>query len=85
MGEVKTRREEQAERSVVVVSDEVHEMSVAMLMLLELRFVMSHQMEWIRLQERVKGYKNQVKTINRPRHLLQQQYRTKVNDFPNYS
>lgn len=42
-GEVLTRREEQAERSVVVVIDEAHEMSDAML--LELRFVMSHQMD----------------------------------------
>jgi type II secretory pathway predicted ATPase ExeA len=38
-----TRREAQAERGVVVVIDEAHEMSDAML--LELRFVMSHQMD----------------------------------------
>ena len=38
-----TRREEQAERRLVVVIDEAHEMSEAML--LELRFVMSHQMD----------------------------------------
>ena len=42
-GEVMTRREAQAERGVVVVIDEAHEMSDAML--LELRFVMSHQMD----------------------------------------
>lgn len=41
--EVMARREVQAERSVVVVIDEAHEMSEAML--LELRFVMSHQMD----------------------------------------
>lgn len=42
-GEVMTRREAQAERGVVVVIDEAHEMSDTML--LELRFVMSHQMD----------------------------------------
>jgi type II secretory pathway predicted ATPase ExeA len=41
--EVLTRREAQAERGVVVVIDEAHEMNEAML--LELRFVMSHQMD----------------------------------------
>lgn len=38
-----TQREEQAERRLVVVIDEAHEMSEAML--LELHFVMSHQMD----------------------------------------
>jgi len=42
-GEVMMRREAQAERSVVVVIDEAHEMSEAML--LELRFVMNYQMD----------------------------------------
>lgn len=42
-GEVMARREAQAERSVIVLIDEAHEMSDAML--LELRFVMSHQMD----------------------------------------
>lgn len=42
-GEVMMRREAQAERGVVVVIDEAHEMSEAML--LELRFVMSYQMD----------------------------------------
>lgn len=41
--EVMARREAQAEREVVVVIDEAHEMSEAML--LELCFVMSHQMD----------------------------------------
>jgi type II secretory pathway predicted ATPase ExeA len=41
--EVMSRREAQVERGVVVVIDEAHEMSEAML--LELRFVMSHQMD----------------------------------------
>lgn len=41
--EVMARREAQAEREVVVVIDEAHEMSEAML--LELRFVMNHQMD----------------------------------------
>lgn len=41
--EVMAHREAQAERGVVVVIDEAHEMSEAML--LELRFVMSHQMD----------------------------------------
>jgi len=41
--EVLARREAQAERDVIVVIDEAHEMSEAML--LELRFVMSHQMD----------------------------------------
>lgn len=42
-GEVMARREAQPERSFSVVIDEAHEMSDAML--LELRFVMSHQMD----------------------------------------
>src|SRR5690606_360765 len=41
--EVLSRREAQAERDVVVVIDEAHEMSEPMLR--ELRFVMSHQMD----------------------------------------
>ena len=41
--EVIARREEQGEREVLVVIDEAHEMNEAML--LELRFVMSHQMD----------------------------------------
>lgn len=41
--EVMSRREEQGERQMVVVIDEAHEMSENML--LELRFVMSHQMD----------------------------------------
>jgi type II secretory pathway predicted ATPase ExeA len=41
--EVLSRREAQGERGIVVVIDEAHEMSEAML--LELRFVMSHQMD----------------------------------------
>ncbi len=41
--EVVLRRETQGDRSIVVVIDEAHEMNEAML--LELRFVMSHQMD----------------------------------------
>ena len=43
MGGSAARREAQGERCIVVVIDEAHEMSEAML--LELRFVMSHQMD----------------------------------------
>lgn len=41
--DVLSRREAQGDRSIVVVIDEAHEMNEAML--LELRFVMSHQMD----------------------------------------
>src|SRR5690554_570809 len=41
--EVITRRVEQGDRTIVVVIDEAHDMTEAML--LELRFVMSHQMD----------------------------------------